>query len=108
LFVNKGEKEFEAIKFIIGLYSVREWFFLYRELQLNFIALSLSFLSKVFIFQLRPRNINKVIPTGGNINSISIHERVFSGLFLPNKIIIKIINMLVIYERYKIILNASI
>lgn len=75
---------------------------------LKLIALSFDFLSRVFTFQFLPKNINNIKPIGGKIIKINIQDKVFSGLFLPNKIIIKIINRLITNEIKKISLNASI
>lgn len=75
---------------------------------LKLIALSFDFLSRVFTFQFLPKNINSIKPIGGKIIKINIQDKVFSGLFLPNKIIIKITNRLIINEIKKISLNASI
>lgn len=75
---------------------------------LKLIALSFDFLSRVFTFQFLPKNINNIKPIGGKIIKINIQDKVFSGLFLPNKIIIKITNRLIINEIKKISLNASI
>lgn len=52
--------------------------------------------------------MNSISPIGGKIINIKIQAKVFSGLFLPNRTITKIIKIFIINEIEKIAFSARI